>query len=233
MLSTTMRIAEIFYSIQGEGRLTGVPSAFIRTSGCNLRCAWCDSDYTSWNPEGESLTVDAILDRVATFPTLHVVLTGGEPLIAPEIEELCAALRERKYHITVETAATVFKPLACDLASLSPKLSNSVPNAREGGRYALKHEQLRLRADVIQAFMEQSDYQLKFVVDCADDLNEIQDILEPLHGVDAAKVLLMPLGVTPGELHERGHWIIEECKRHGYRFCPRLQIEWFGNVRGT
>jgi len=228
-----MRIAEIFYSIQGEGRLTGVPSAFIRTSGCNLRCTWCDSDYTSWNPEGESLTVDAILGNVVSFPTRHIVVTGGEPLIAAEIEELCIGLRERKYHITVETAATVFKPLACDLASLSPKLSNSVPFEREGGRHALKHDQLRLRTDVIQAFMDQSDYQLKFVVDRAEDFNEIQDILERLRGVDAAKVLLMPLGVSPSELQERGHWIIEECKRYGYRFCPRLQIELFGNVRGT
>jgi 7-carboxy-7-deazaguanine synthase len=228
-----MRIAEIFYSIQGEGRLTGVPSAFIRTSGCNLRCMWCDSDYTSWNPEGDSLTVDAILAQVATFPTRHAVVTGGEPLITSEIEDLCAGLRDRNYHITVETAATVFKPLACDLASLSPKLSNSIPYAREGGRHALRHDQLRLRTDVIQEFMDQSDYQLKFVVDRAEDLNEIQVILEPLRGVDAAKVLLMPLGVSPGELHERGHWIVDECKRHGYRFCPRLQIELFGNVRGT
>jgi 7-carboxy-7-deazaguanine synthase len=228
-----MRIAEIFYSIQGEGRLTGVPSAFIRTSGCNLRCAWCDSDYTSWNPEGESLAIAEILDRIATFPTRHVVVTGGEPLIAPEIEELCAGLRERKYHITVETAATVFKPLACDLASLSPKLTNSIPHEREGGRFAQRHDELRLRVDVIQAFMDRSDYQLKFVVDRAEDLKEVLSILDRLRGVDMSRVLLMPLGISPSELQERGHWIVEACKRHGLRFCPRLHIELFGNVRGT
>jgi 7-carboxy-7-deazaguanine synthase len=228
-----MRIAEIFHSIQGEGRLTGVPSAFVRTSGCNLRCAWCDSDYTSWNPEGQSLAIAEILDRIATFPTRFVVVTGGEPLIAPDIEELCASLRERKYHITVETAATVFKPLACDLASLSPKLTNSIPHEREGGRHAQRHDELRLRVDVIRSFMDQSDYQLKFVVDRAQDLKEVLSILDQLRGVDTAKVLLMPLGISASELHERGHWIVEACKHHGFRFCPRLHIELFGNVRGT
>src|SRR5436305_8347340 len=107
-----MKIAEIFYSIQGEGRLAGVPSAFLRTSGCNLRCGFCDSPYTSWEPKGESLTVTQILARVAKFPTRYAVVTGGEPLIAPHIEELCSGLREGGYHLTVETAATVFRPIA-------------------------------------------------------------------------------------------------------------------------
>ena len=120
-----MKVAEIFYSIQGEGRLAGVPSTFVRTSGCNLRCRWCDSPYTSWEPQGESLSVAEVLARVGTHPARHVVVTGGEPLLAPGIEELCAGLRQRPYHVTIETAATVFKPVACDLASLSPKLSNS------------------------------------------------------------------------------------------------------------
>src|SRR5438045_4179295 len=102
-----MKVAEIFYSIQGEGILTGVPSAFVRTTGCNLRCTWCDSPYTSWRPEGDHLTTDAILSRLAAFPTRHVVVTGGEPLLAAGIEELCAALHEQRYHVTVETAATL------------------------------------------------------------------------------------------------------------------------------
>jgi len=168
-----MKIAELFYSIQGEGCLAGVPSAFVRTSGCNLRCAWCDSDYTSWRSEGEKLTVAEVLDGIAMFPTRHVVVTGGEPLIAAGIEELCAGLRERGYHITVETAATAFKPVACDLISLSPKLANSTPHQREGGRWAERHDRLRLRYDVIRAFMERSDYQLKFVVDQPGDVDEV------------------------------------------------------------
>src|SRR5579884_658963 len=125
-----MRVAEIFFSIQGEGLLAGVPSAFVRTSGCPLRCAWCDSPYTSWEPEGDALSVPEVLDRLAAYRTRHVVVTGGEPLTAAGVEELCDGLRRRGCHITVETAAVVFKPVACDLASLSPKLSNSTPHRR-------------------------------------------------------------------------------------------------------
>ncbi len=180
-----------------------------------------------------SLTVAAILDRVSAYPTRHVVVTGGEPLIAPAIEELCAGLRERRFHITLETAATVFKPVACDLASLSPKLANSTPHVREGGRYALKHDELRLQIDVIQAFMDHSDHQLKFVLDRPEDLDEVHSILRRLRGVDVAKVLLMPQGISRDELSERAPWLVEACKYHGFRYCPRLHIELFGNVRGT
>jgi 7-carboxy-7-deazaguanine synthase len=232
-MSSLMKIAELFYSIQGEGRLLGVPSVFVRTSGCNLRCAWCDSDYTSWRSEGQKFTVSEILRRLAEFPTRHVVVTGGEPLIAPGIEELCAGLHERGYHITIETAATVFKPVACDLASLSPKLANSTPNEREGGRFAVMHDGLRLQFDVIRAFMAHSDYQLKFVLDQPTDVAEVLQILEQLRDVDRTKVLLMPQGVTRDELEARSNWLAEVCKEHGFRYCPRLHIELYGNRRGT
>jgi 7-carboxy-7-deazaguanine synthase len=227
-----MKIADVFFSIQGEGRLMGVPSAFVRTTGCPLRCVWCDSEYTSWRPEGEWMTIEAILDRLGAFPTRHVVVTGGEPLIAAEIEELCAGLRQRGYHITIETAAVVFKEVACDLASLSPKLSNSIPRQREGGRWAERHDRLRLRPEVIQAFVERSDYQLKFVIDRVADVEEVRAIVDRLRGVDPAKVLLMPQGTSPEELARRGTWLVEVCKQHGFRYCPRLHIELYGNQRG-
>src|SRR5512138_2527058 len=120
-----MRIAEIFHSIQGEGKLAGVPSVFVRASGCNLRCVWCDTPYASWDPEGEHLAVDEIVRQVVDFGSQHVVLTGGEPMIMPDVAEVCAKLREAGKHVTIETAATIWKPVAVDLASLSPKLANS------------------------------------------------------------------------------------------------------------
>src|SRR3569833_1786999 len=104
-----MKIAEIFYSVQGEGSLIGVPSVFIRTSGCNLRCSWCDTPYTSWTPDGDDVSVDKILETVASYPAQHAVVTGGEPMIAPAIAELTQRLRERDLHITIETAGTVYK----------------------------------------------------------------------------------------------------------------------------
>jgi 7-carboxy-7-deazaguanine synthase len=228
-----MKIADLFLSIQGEGRLAGVPSAFVRTTGCPLRCRWCDSDYTSWHPLGNEMTVAQILDHLADFPTRHVVVTGGEPLIASGIEELCAGLRAGGYHITIETAGVVFKEVACDLASVSPKLSNSIPSHREGGRWAERHNRLRLRPDVIQAFLNRSDYQLKFVIERIEDVEEARTIVDSLHGVDPTKVLLMPQGTNREELDRRAAWLVEVCKQHGFRYCPRLHIELFGNRRGT
>jgi 7-carboxy-7-deazaguanine synthase len=228
-----MKVAEIFYSIQGEGLLTGVPSVFVRTSGCNLRCQWCDTEYTSWRVEGEELSVEDMLDRVAEFPAHHAVVTGGEPMVAPGVEELTLGLRRRGYHITIETAATVFRPVECDLASLSPKLSSSTPLEREGGRFAERHERQRLRPAVIRAFMDNHAYQLKFVIDRPSDLDEVRALLAELPGADRERVLLMPQGVTPEEVRARGLWLVEECKRHGFRYCPRLHIDLYGNRRGV
>jgi 7-carboxy-7-deazaguanine synthase len=228
-----MRVAEIFFSVQGEGILAGVPSVFVRSSGCNLRCSWCDSPYTSWEPAGESLSVDTILDRLHAFSARHAVVTGGEPLLSPDVEPLCDRLHEAGYHVTVETAGTIFKPLACDLASLSPKLANSTPHQRDGGRFALHHDQIRLQPDVLRAFMNHGPYQLKFVVDQPDDLREILALLDQLPPVDPGRVLLMPQGVNRDDLAARGPWVAELCKRHGFRYCPRLHIELYGHQRGT
>src|SRR5580700_10050331 len=105
-LVVPMLVSEIFYSIQGEGELTGIPSVFVRTSGCNLRCTWCDTKYASWNPEGDDLSIEAVVDKVMAFPAQHCVLTGGEPMAAKNIGALASELRARGKHITIETAGT-------------------------------------------------------------------------------------------------------------------------------
>ena len=229
-----VKIAEFFYSIQGEGKLAGVPSVFVRASGCNLRCTWCDTPYASWEPEGREMSVGQIIDEIAKHPSKHVVLTGGEPMIMPGVEELCQRIKQRDYHLTIETAATVYKPIDADLASLSPKLSNSTPIERAGGRFAETHEKNRLNLPVIQQFIQSSrDFQLKFVVSNEADLREIDEILAGLHGWKPQDVLLMPEGVTQDELAGREEWLVELCKLRGFRFCPRLHIALFGNKRGT
>jgi 7-carboxy-7-deazaguanine synthase len=228
-----MRIAEIFYSLQGEGRLLGMPSVFIRTSGCNLRCVWCDTPYTSWRPEGRDWNVKTILREVHKYPAHHVVVTGGEPLLAPEIEELAKELKREGAHITIETAATIFKPVACDLISMSPKLAHSTPWKREKGKFAKMHEERRLNFGVLRKFLEGYDYQLKFVVERRQDFTEIRDLLDQLVGVDRARVLVMAQGKTSGEVRRKAKWIVELCKEHGYGFTPRLHIDLFGNRRGT
>lgn len=231
-----MRIAEIFYSVQGEGTLAGVPSVFVRTSGCNLRCTWCDTPYASWNPEGEEMSVDAILAEVAKHPTRFVVVTGGEPMIAKGIRELLAKLRALGKHVTVETAGTISPEGACvDLASISPKLANSTPDAAKAGEaWVTRHETLRLQPAVLRAWVEAGDYQLKFVVSSAADLAEVREVVASIGvSIPPEKVLLMPEGITVEAMRARYDLLIQASKDHGYRLSPRLHIEWFGNKRGT
>jgi 7-carboxy-7-deazaguanine synthase len=232
-------VAEIFYSIQGEGQLAGVPSVFVRTSGCNLRCHWCDTKYASWNPEGRETQVREVVEAVESWGVRHVVLTGGEPMIAPGIFELAGALRAAGKHITIETAATISAgSVACDLASLSPKLSNSTPRPEGIGEgWGVRHEATRRNPGVIAEWLERYPFQLKFVVSRPDDLAEIGALLEDvgaIHGeIPPETVLLMPEGTGLESLAERETWLVELCKKTGYRYCPRLQIALFGNRRGT
>lgn len=174
-----------------------------------------------------------ILAKVKDYPTPYVVVTGGEPLLAPEIEELAAKLKQENYHITIETAATIFKPVVCDLLSMSPKLSNSTPWKREKGKFARMHEKRRINLPVIQRFVDGYDYQIKFVVEQRRDFSESQGVLKKLKNVDPSRVLIMAQGRTKKELSAKAPWIVDLCKVNGFRYTPRLQIELYGNRRGT
>jgi 7-carboxy-7-deazaguanine synthase len=223
-----LKIAELFYSLQGEGSLVGVPSVFIRTSGCNLRCSWCDTPYTSWKPEGVDLTLHQILDEVKAHPAKHVVVTGGEPMIAPEIIPLTERLRGLGLHVTIETAGTVFQPVACDLMSISPKLSNSTPE----GPWAAQHERVRIQEATLAKLMGRYDYQLKFVMEKPEDLAEVRSLVAAL-GAERGRVILMPEGTDRERLRERAVWLVEVCKDEGFRFSPRLHVDLYGNRRGV
>jgi 7-carboxy-7-deazaguanine synthase len=224
-----LKIAELFYSLQGEGSLVGVPSVFIRTSGCNLRCAWCDTPYTSWHPEGTELSLDQILAEVQAHPATHVVVTGGEPMIAPEIVPLTESLRRLGLHITIETAGTVFQPVTCDLMSISPKLSNSTP---ADPRWAAQHDRLRFHREVLAQLLARYTYQLKFVIQAAGDLDEVRALLRDLDA-DRGGVILMPEGIDREALRQRGVWLAEICKAEGFRFSPRLHVDLYGIRRGV
>lgn len=209
--------------------LCGVPSVFVRTSGCNLRCTWCDTPYTSWQPEGEERSIESIAEQVGAYGTSHVVVTGGEPMIAPRIEELTRSISQ---HITMETAGTVDANVRCDLMSISPKLASSTPRDREGGRWAAQHDRLRYQPDVLRRLIERYPYQLKFVITDPADLEEVRAVTTEI-GALRERVLLMPEGVEPAVLAERGRWLVEICKREGFRFSPRLHVELWGNRRGV
>ena len=226
-----MKIAEIFYSVQGEGSLIGVPSVFVRTSGCNLRCSWCDTPYTSWAPEGEQHTLEQIVLAVRSFRAKHVVLTGGEPMMFPEIVDLTASLRSSGFHITIETAGTLFQPVQCDLMSISPKLANSTPHEREGGKWAAQHERLRYQPEILRRLIGFYRHQLKFVIAEPRDIDEVVEIVAAIDA-NPADVVLMPEGTEGAVLRERAAWIVEICKERGYRFSPRLHVDIWGDERG-
>ena len=210
----------------------GVPSVFVRTSGCNLRCKWCDTPYTSWQPEGREMTVAEIVKTVKDYPSRHVVVTGGEPVIAPGITELTEALHESGLHITIETAGTVATPVTCDLMSISPKLSSSTPFERENGRWAAQHERLRYQPDVLRHLTNSYDYQLKFVLTSPNDLDEIERMCRDLQ-IPTSRVMLMPEGTKREAISEKALWIVDVCKNKGYRYSPRLHIDLWGDRRGV
>jgi 7-carboxy-7-deazaguanine synthase len=224
-----LKIAELFYSIQGEGSLAGVPSVFVRTSGCNLRCEWCDTPYTSWRPEGTDWSEDRIIAEVCAHPARHVVVTGGEPMIAPGIVALTERLRAAGRHITIETAGTVFHPVACDLMSISPKLANSTPHDPQ---WAARHDRLRIQPDVLAELMRRYEYQLKFVIAEPADLEEVRELIASLCA-DRERVILMPEGTDRDRVRERALWIAEVCKSEGFRFSPRLHVDLWGDKRGV
>ena len=154
-------------------------------------------------------------------------------MISPDIKILTETLAGEGYHITIETAGTAYEDVSCDLPSISPKLSNSTPWKEEGGKFAKRHESLRGNASVVQSFMDRYPYQLKFVIDTASDLNEVEALLAQLHNVDRSRVLLMPQSISKEQFIEKSQWISELCVQHGFRFGTRLHLELYGNTRGT
>lgn len=226
-----MRVAEIFQSIQGEGEYEGTPSVFVRLSGCNLRCWFCDTSYTSWRPEGEQRAWQSVLDEARAFDCRHVVITGGEPLLQRDVVPLSKALGERGHFVTIETAGTVLRDVHADLMSISPKLTNSTPV--EAGRWTERHEQQRHRPEVITGMTVHYPYQFKFVIDEPGDLEDAEEYLRRFPHVDPQRVWLMPQAIDRAALAKRTVWLKPEAIRRGYRFATRRHIELFGNTRGT
>jgi 7-carboxy-7-deazaguanine synthase len=174
------------------------------------------------------MTVPEIVARVREFPARHAVVTGGEPMIAKGIADLTLALRKHGLHITIETAGTIFAPVQCDLMSISPKLKNSTPD----GEWARQHDKIRYQPEVLRHLVDLCDYQLKFVVSKPEDLDEIRTVMEATQA-ELSRVILMAEGTDPQRLRERALWIVEICKKEGYRYGPRIHVDIWGDKRGV
>ncbi|MEA3225586.1 MAG: 7-carboxy-7-deazaguanine synthase QueE [Planctomycetota bacterium] len=225
-----MIVNEVFYSLQGEGFLAGMPSVFVRLAGCPLRCRWCDTKYAWAEDAGQDRSVAEIVEAVCEWRCRFVVITGGEPMVNFEIRELTRELKAIGKHITIETAGIAYIPdVSCDLMSISPKLSNSVPAEAE---LATIHEDSRLDLAVLGELIANYNHQIKFVVDSVNDLPEIQEVIEQTGNIDPEMVMLMPQAATRDELSAKSPMVAEMCKCAGYAFCQRLHILLWDDQRG-
>ena len=235
-----LRLNERFVSVQGEGLLVGTPSSFLRLTGCNLRCTWCDSPSTSWSPRGAWAKLDDLVAFCRQGPR-HVVITGGEPLLQPGVVELSQRLGRAGHHVTFESAGTLWvDALHCDLLSLSPKLANATPT-RGSATLAARHARLRWQPSVVRRLLMAHPWQLKFVVRAhADDMlrTDVAEIRRMLAeaGVPAVRhrrVLLMPECTDPARLPADYAALVPLCTEYGYTLGQRLHIAIFGHTPGT
>ncbi len=235
-----LRISEIFSSVQGEGGYLGVPSTFIRTSGCNLRCVWCDTPYASWNPEGPMMAIKTLVDQARELGNNHVVLTGGEPMLFDPIEELVTQLQANNHTITMETAGTIHRNLPGTFMSISPKPGHSAPPESTASGWHERHERTRFQPEVIAKLITDHAYQLKFVVK-PEESNAIEEVKAMIADIELAlkytieptNIFLMPEGRDAETLNQRLRLLVSVCENTGYRLAPRLQINLFGDTRGT
>jgi len=226
-----MRVCEVYYSLQGEGTLAGVPSVFVRLAGCPLRCRWCDTEY-AWDEKASLYyDLDVLIKTIQQWPCRFVVITGGEPMINSDLPDLADRLKAAGKHITIETAGIVFIPdIPCDLMSISPKLSNSTP---EDAELAAAHENSRMDLAVLRRLIDNYEYQLKFVVDSPLDLEEVRQTIEDIGSVRSENVMLMPQARTRDELLAKSLVVAEMCKTTGFAFCQRLHILLWNGQRAT
>jgi len=217
------RVAEVFYSIQGEGATAGLPAVFVRLQGCSVGCAWCDTKY-SWDPEaGSVVELDALVEEASAYPCRRAVVTGGEPLESPTFVPLLRALSGRGFSIEVETSGILPSPPSVDRDiqwNVSLKLGGSgVDEAR------------RLNPEAIRSFLAR-DAWWKFVVTGDSDVGEVLQLAERF-ALPRARILLQPEAVSRKDLLERSPWVVEACKRHGFGFSPRLHVLLWGARRGV
>ena len=248
-MSQTLRIAarapgqpEIFRSIQGEGVHARQVRTFVRLSGCNLHCVWCDTPYT-WNWRGTKwpherapkfdqgaetieMEVEAVAAAVAALPAEGVVITGGEPLAQRAgLIALAERLKREGLLVEIETNGTIPPDPRLtglvDLFMVSPKLAHS------GNEPALA-----LRATPLAAFAALDRAVFKFVARSAADLDEVAALAER-HAIPASRIMIMPEGTDSQTLLTRAAALAAAALDHGYGLSDRLHIHLFGDTRGT
>jgi 7-carboxy-7-deazaguanine synthase len=234
-----MKVVETFNTLQGEGKYLGVPSYFIRTTGCNLRCSWkntdgtttiCDTPYTSFNPQkGIDYNAHDIDKMISETNSKHLVITGGEPFMQRDLPTIVKELTQ-KYHITIETNGTIYQPIKGTFLSISPKTKSSYAQANEDD--AKLHMKNNNFIDTIKGLLRDGhDYQLKFVYNQKSDLEEILQIKKAVNALDR-KIYLMPQGISDSQFKEKQQEMFNICVQYGFNYTPRMHIDIWGNKKG-
>ena len=209
-----LRLTEIFFSLQGEAARAGLPTVFVRLTGCPLRCVWCDTTYSFSG--GEPATIDSILARVASYPARQVCVTGGEPLAQKECLPLLSALCDAGYEVSLETSG------ALDIAGVDPRVARvmdlKAPDSGEGDENRWENLGLLTPRD-----------EIKIVIASRTDYEWARDLIRE-HRLDAlCPVLLSPAQglVDPTALAE---WILDDGLN--VRFQLQLHKLLWGSAKG-
>ena len=188
-----MKINEIFYSLQGEGKWSGLPNIFIRTTGCNLRCTFCDTKYAY--EDGKEMSIDEILTQIGKYSCKYICITGGEPLLQNEMEDLLDLLLKNNYQILFETNGSLNIKKLLNKKSLVISLDVKCPSSNMHENNYLKNISLLRKND-----------QLKFVIKDKDDYNYAKKIINKYKPI--CTVYFQALwGTNPSDLSK---WIISD-----------------------
>jgi 7-carboxy-7-deazaguanine synthase len=227
----TLKLSEIFESLQGEGVSTGTPTVFVRLAQCNLHCTWCDTKYTwdftryNYDDEVREQSTADVASAVNASATRHLVLTGGEPLLQQHALASFFELLAPDILVEVETNGTL-APTPVTLArvnhwNVSPKLSS-----------AGDPEAIRLRPAVLLALRDAGRSYLKLVVESDADYAEADALVQELSW-PRERVLFMPQATDREMLRARSLPVAEAARARGFRFSSRLHLELWGGRRGT
>lgn len=209
-----MMINEIFSSLQGEGILIGTPTTFIRTTGCNLRCSWCDTKYAY--EEGKEMTLEEIMGKVKDYPTSHICITGGEPLLQKDVIKLIQRLSDDGYEICLETnGSQSVEDLPC-LDSLMISLDVKCPSSG-------MHEKM----DFSNLELLSPNDQLKFIVENEEDYIYARNIIDRYKPI--CTIIITPVGGL--ELKNLAEWILKDGLK--VRILPQLHKLIWGERKGV